>query len=328
MTVAALYRNLLDGTQPADVNGQILGRQALYFLEKGEVALAIAALNQAFHLNIGVALRERLADLRESLSPAPTARLIDKWRLTRRWGFWLQLTPALLVVGFVAWVSRDNLIVLVSQETLAHVGDERSVVLAEPRPVGPVLEAIRPFENFHVLAGWGTGGYERILTDRGALGFLPAASIIPGDGAADLKSRCFPSGPVTLANGFLFRQAMTGAHRLRTTNGLAFDAVVKLRNTAGRTVLSFYVTSGSVVTVDTVPDGLFTIEFATGREFSPTCGYFLTDMKSQRFVNSQAFDTTFQGAYEYTSTLEITLNPVPDGAARTVDTDDMSFGYD
>ena len=327
-TIGALYRNLLNGTQPADVNGQILGRQALYFWGKGKPDLAVAAVDQALGLKIEATLRERLSELRQALPPAPKARLIDRWRLIRGWGFWAQLAPTLVVVALVTWGNRDNIIVAVAQQNLAHVGDERSPVFAEPRSATPVLATVRPFENFHVLAGWGTGEYERIITDRRTVGFMPRMSIIPGDGVADLKGRCFPFGTVNLTNGLVFRQTRVGPHTLKTTNGLSSDAVVKLRDIAGRTALSFYITAGGLVTIDSVPEGVFTIEFATGREFSPTCGYFLIDMSSRRFVNAESFETQSQGNYRYTSILEITLNPVAGGTAQTVSTDDATFDHD
>jgi hypothetical protein len=115
---------------------------------------------------------------------------------------------------------------------------------------------------------------------------------------------------------------------LKTTNGLSSDAVVKLRDVAGHTVLSFYVSAGAEVSINSVPEGTFTIEFATGRGFSPACGYFLSDMASSRFVDPETFETQFQGDYRYTSVLEITLNPVVGGAARTVSTDDTVFDRD
>jgi hypothetical protein len=190
------------------------------------------------------------------------------------------------------------------------------------------LATIRPFQNFHVLAGWGAGGYERVITAKGTVGFMPKAAIIFGDGMADLKGRCFPSGPISLTNGLIFRQTRVGPHTLKATNGLSSDAVVKLRDTAGRTMLSFYVTAGGVATINSVPEGTFTIEFATGREFSPSCGYFLTDMSSRRFVTAESFQTQFQGKSRYTSILEITLNPVVGGTAQTVSTDDTTFDHD
>ena len=55
-TVGALYRNLLNGTQPADVNGRILGRQTLYFWDKGKLDLAVATVDQALRLKIDAVL--------------------------------------------------------------------------------------------------------------------------------------------------------------------------------------------------------------------------------------------------------------------------------
>lgn len=327
-TVGALYRNLLNGTQPADVNGQILGRQALYFWDKGKLDLAAATVDQALRLRLDATLRERLSELRQALPPAPEAQLIDGWRLLRGWEFWAQIAPILAVAVLIIWSNQDNVIAAIARQDLAHVGEVRSTVFAEPGPASPVLATIRPFQNFHVLAGWGTAGYERVITDNGTVGFVPKAVVIFGDGMADLKRRCFPSGPVSLTNGQILRQTRIGPHTLKTTNGLSSDAVVKLRDVAGRTVLSFYVTAGGVVTIDSVPEGTFAIEFATGREFSPSCGYFLSDMSSRRFVNAESFETQFQGNYRYTSVLEITLNPVVGGTAQTVSTDDTTFDHD
>jgi hypothetical protein len=228
----------------------------------------------------------------------------------------------------LTWSSQDNIITAIARQDLAHVGDVRSTVFAEPAPAAQVLAPIRPFQDFHVLAGWGTAGYERVITDNGTVGFMPKAAIIFGDGMADLKGRCFPFGPVSLTNGQILRQTRIGPHTLKTTDGLSSDAVVKLRDPAGRTVLSFYVMAGSVVTINSVPEGTYTIEFATGREFSPSCGYFLTDMSSRRFVNIESFETQYQGNYRYTSVLEITLNPVVGGTAQTVSTDDTTFDRD
>jgi hypothetical protein len=157
---------------------------------------------------------------------------------------------------------------------------------------------------------------------------MSKSSIIYGDGMADQRGRCFPSGPVSLTNGTVLRQVRVGPHTLKTTNGLSSDAVVKVREIAGSTVLSFYVTAGGDVTINRVPEGTFIIEFATGRDFSPACGYFLENMSSQRFVNPESFETQVEGNQRYTSVLEITLNPVVGGTARTVNTDDSIFDRD
>jgi hypothetical protein len=327
-TIGALYRNLLSGTQSADVNAQILGRQALYFWDKGRSDLAATTVDQALRFKIAAALREHLSELKQALPPAPKARLVDRWKLLRGWGFWVQLAPVLAVVAFITWESRSDIIIAIAPQNLAHIGEVRSSVLAEPRSSAPILASVRPFEDFHVLAAWGTESYERVITSHGAVGYLPKSSVIYGDGMTDLRGRCFPLGPVSLTNGMIFRQTTVGPHKLRTTNGLSSDAVVKLRDMTRHTVLSFYITTRSDVTINSVPEGTFMIEFATGHDFSPVCGYFLRDMSSRRFVKPEAFQTQLQGTYRYTSVLEITLNPVIGGTAQTVNTDDTAFDRD
>jgi hypothetical protein len=296
-TIGALYRNLLSGTQPADVNVQILGRQVLYFWDKGRFDLAAATVDQALCFNIASTLREHLSELKRALPSAPKERLVDRWKLLRGWGFWVQLAPALVVIAFVIWYNRSDIIVAIATQNLAHVGEVRSSVLADPRAAAPVLASVHPFEDLHVLAGWGTGKYERVITSHGTIGYMPKSSIIYGDGMTDLRGRCFPVGQVSLTNGMVLRQIRAGPHTLKTTNGLSSDAVVKLRDTAGRTELSFYVTAAGQVTIDSVPEGTFVIEFATGRDFSPVCGYFLRGMSSRRFMKAETFETQFQGNY-------------------------------
>jgi hypothetical protein len=234
----------------------------------------------------------------------------------------------LAVVTLITWNNRTDIMVGIEHQNLAHVGEVKSSVLAEPRATAPVIAAIRPFENFHVVADLGTEGYERVVTSRGTVGFILKSSIIYGDGMADLRGRCFPFGPAPLTNGTVLRQSRVGPHTLKTTNGLSSDAVVKLREMTGSTVLSFYVAAGREVTISRVPEGTFIIEFATGRDFSPVCGYFLSNMSSRRFVNAESFEMQTRANSRYTSVLEITLNPVVGGTARTVSTDDSTFDRD
>lgn len=275
-TLGALYRNLLNGTQPADVNAQILGRQALYFLEKGKPDLAAAAVYQALRLKISGTLREHLSELKLALPATPKAQLIDRWKLMRGWGFWAQLAPALAVAVVMA------------------VGNSTSV-----------------------------------YTNSGTPALTSKSSVIYGEGLVDpRRARCLPSGPVDLTNGTVFRQTTVGPHTLKTTNGSSYDAVVKLRDMTGHTALSFYVGASGYVAIQNVPEGTFSIEFATGRDYSPVCGYFLRNMSSRRFVNQEIFATRLEGNYRYTSVLEITLNPVPGGTARTVSIDGIAFDPD
>lgn len=317
-TIGALYRNLMAGTQPADVNGQILGRQSLYFWQKGNADLAAATVDQAFHFELGPLLRKRLSELRQALPATPTARLINRWKLLTGWGFWAQLAPVAAVIGLMSWYNQDSIILAVAQQKLAHVGEYRAQVYERPEPAAPILATVRPFHDFHVLAGWGEGGYRRVVTNYGVIGFVPKALVLPGDGLVDLTERCFPYGPVPLENGEILQQTRSGPDRIRVTNGQGLDAVVKLRDRLGRTTLSFYVAARTSVTIRSVPNGKFTVEFATGREFSPGCGYFLSDMAASRFVSPIRLRTWLEGEEQYTTIESITLNGVVGGNARAV----------
>jgi DnaJ domain len=337
-TIGALYRNMLNSTQPADVNGQILGHQALYFWNKGNPNLAAATIDQALGFKVAPTLRERLLGLKDTLPPLPKARLIDRWKLVRGWGFWVQLAPALAVVVFVTWVNWGDIEVATAKHkdveaaaarrALAHAADMKTSVFAEPDSAARVLATVRPFEDFNVLVGRGTERYERVITGRGVVGYISKGSILDGGGTADLTHKCFPFGPVQLTNGMIFRQTSHGPHVLKTTNGLSSDAVVKLRDMTGHTVLSFYVKSGSQASINNVSEGQFTIEFGTGYDFSKDCGYFLRDNTYSRFVDSAIFETKTEGDYRYNSVIEITLNPVVGGTAKTESLDDITFDQD
>jgi hypothetical protein len=120
---------LLSGTQPADVNAQILARQTLCFWEKGKPDLAAAAVDQALRLKIAATLREHLSELKQALPPAPKAQLVDRWKLLRGWGFWVQLASALAAVTLVSWNNRTDIMVGIEHQNLVHVGEVKSGVV-------------------------------------------------------------------------------------------------------------------------------------------------------------------------------------------------------
>lgn len=326
--VAILYRNLLGGNRPTDVNGEILARQAIYFWTRNEVDLARAAVNQALGLKTSAPLKERLANLRDALPVGSSASIVDRWRLLRGWAFWGQAAPIAAVICFGAWDNQAEILDTVSSRTAAHVEESRVALMSVPGTSGQILATLRPFENVTLLQGRNINEYERVVTGRGVVGYVARTAVADGDGMIALRNRCFPFGAVSFRSGYVFKQTAIGPHTLTVKNGLSSDAVVKLRDVADRTVLSFYVEARGEAMIETVPEGTFRIDFATGQEFSPACGYFLTGMASQRFVDPETFRTQFQGAYRYTSVLEISLNPVAGGTAHTVTTDDLAFDRD
>jgi hypothetical protein len=168
----------------------------------------------------------------------------------------------------------------------------------------------------------------RVLTANGTLGYLSTGYVVYGEGQANLARLCFPRGQVNPSNGEVLRQTRVGPHTLKVTNRQPSDGVVKLRNAAGQTVIALFVASQSEASISTVPGGLYTIEYAMGREFSPACGYFMRDMSSARFSNVEAIDMQFRDGGQHTATLAITLPAPGGGSARVIPTDNGAFVRD
>ena len=100
-TIGTLYRNALDGAQPAEENGELLGQQAIYFRHCGKSDLAATLVEQALHFDVSEALRERLLELKDALPPASDAQLVDRWKPLQRWAFWVQLSPLLAIAALL-----------------------------------------------------------------------------------------------------------------------------------------------------------------------------------------------------------------------------------
>jgi hypothetical protein len=126
---------------------------------------------------------------------------------------------------------------------------------------------------------------------------------------------CREQAGVPVGNGSILRQIATGNHVLRIKNGLEQDAVVKLKSLSNHTVLSLYVSAHSDAEIREVPEGKFRVVFATGREYSRLCGFFLKDMYTQAFDESSDFVTTEDRYYSYSTSIEYTLHRVASGNA-------------
>ncbi len=331
-SVVALAENLANGDQPGDRNARILEQQALYFWSTGQRELGAAVLHQALRFAKSPALRDSLHGIEEAITkamaPAIKAPLIDK-RQRRSWGFWVQiLFPAAAFTSIFLLIAGNNLTATIAKQSSAHVGEQTVAVLAQPSPDARVLRWLRPFENLTVVAGSAVDGYQRVSTRYGLFGYVTATALLPGDGAAAHAAKCFPAGPVKLSSGEILRQTTTGPHGLKIKNDIPRDAVVKLRDSAGRTVLSFFVEVGGETTISAVPEGTFLIELATGWNFSPVCGYFLESMVSRRLDKEVAFVTTVEDGNLYAAVVGITLKLPPISVFEKLETDASQFARD
>ncbi len=323
-SIGALVKNISGGEIPVEANGTILAHQAAYFWVHNRPELASAALRQAQRFYGSADLRDRIDKLKSTI-PTTSSTLVDRWSKLRNWGFWVQLSPAIviaaLVLGGIFPLFLDN----VSSKQIAYVPGAKTAVMSAASTTAQTVGTVRPFENFTVLVGRGENDYEKIETANGTVGFIVSPAIKYGDGEAALQAACFPLGPEDIANGTILSQQVGGPHQIKVKNGLENDAVVKLRAPDGHTALSFYVKANSEADITSVPEGTYSIDFATGQRFSQTCGYFLKDMQRQKFVDADTFQERTEGMEVIDSVLTVSLNPVADGNAKTEPSDPSDF---
>jgi hypothetical protein len=129
-------------------------------------------------------------------------------------------------------------------------------------------------------------------------------------------------------NGAVFLQKRDGVHQLIVDNGGDDDAVVKLKELTGGTVLSFYVRAGKQVKIDRVPEGDYKIEFACGSVYSKKEGRFMEYMKAMTFPIINSFVTTIRNNIIYTSSIACTLHQVNDGNVGAVQIASQEFMRD
>lgn len=131
--------------------------------------------------------------------------------------------------------------------------------------------------------------------------------------------------PTRPHNGYIFFQNGCGGHHLVINNGRCRDAIVKLRHPSGRAVLSFYVRSGESVTIETVPEGNYQIQFALGSSYARGRGRFTGGMETLSFPNINQFKTHTQKGMVYKSAVTCTLHPVSRGNIRVKPIKEANF---
>jgi hypothetical protein len=160
------------------------------------------------------------------------------------------------------------------------------------------------------------------IRHEGMEGYVARKYLSTGQGEKAKYQYCSRS-LVRPPNGYIFKQVRTGDHSIVVKSSplsTPTDAVVKLRDINGRTVLSFFVRKGEEARITTVPEGKYKFQFAAGNNYSRTCGYFLDDMVSSSGHTFDDFSTSISGNYMYATIAEYTLYRVANGnfSTRTI----------
>lgn len=123
-----------------------------------------------------------------------------------------------------------------------------------------------------------------------------------------------------------------GGHKLQIENGTSGDAIIKMREVSGRTVASFFVARGQTAALNRIPDGSYTVQYASGDKLAKNCRKFIDDgtASAKAFPGAETFETRYEETYDGTrvihSELTYTLYPVPGGTVRpsSINMDDFN----
>jgi uncharacterized protein YgiM (DUF1202 family) len=152
-----------------------------------------------------------------------------------------------------------------------------------------------------------------VKTINGDVGYVSQKYITLGDGRIAEMQWCIDNAGERPYTAEVFVQKSRGEHEINIHNGTSQDALVKLKNKSGSTVLSFYVRAKDKAKILNVPEGYFGTQFATGNDFSRVCQKFMHNMNAFTYPDYDPFITTSDANYYYNTIVEYTLHAVPSG---------------
>lgn len=137
---------------------------------------------------------------------------------------------------------------------------------------------------------------------------------------SDFECASLPRGSFRPPSAQLFFQpSLKGAGQLTIVNGLGQDGIAILTSGSNDVLLSAYVRTRESVSLMDIPDGTYFLYFATGSAWDGET--FTGAVLYQRFDDP----LTFYSSDKQTSIWEVTLHPIIDGNATTIDVDQAAF---
>lgn len=145
------------------------------------------------------------------------------------------------------------------------------------------------------------------VSHQAGFGYVNAIYIQLGPDVDTLRTLCQDDAPGLKSGTILKRPSTVGDHELRINATIDHDALVKLKDPQGRTVLSGFVRRGEMYTFQGIPSGVYTTWFATGGAFSSRCGRFLQDMSVTYDPKPHQYKATQSGNLMYSTVMEYSL---------------------
>lgn len=282
------FTNAVGGGRERDADEALMFQNAVAFTAQGEAALAVGLSNILRNSNdpkVGQTASEIIRFFSErGFDPATT--LDDPWKRS------IASRAALFLTAFAVPALAAALIV--------YPWEKGSYSAPQSSPSTDPLA--------------GTFGPPAQATEQTS----PAA---PASPTALPEATCdsLPSNGEVLVD---HRASDSAGHKLEIDNGTSGDAIIKVRSLDGASLASFFVARGQAATLTKIPDGSYTIQYATGDKLAKGCRRFVHDgsASADQFPGPDTFETRYEDEFDGRSAihqkLTYTLYPVPGGTVR------------
>ena len=171
---------------------------------------------------------------------------------------------------------------------LMHVTVKALNVRAQPNAQSNIVGQFSQYENIDKLRSANSGWVYVRAKNSGIEGYVSTKYIDSGDGWSGWIKSCRAAGISRPQNGAVLAKSGYGKHKLVVNNSPGTDALVKLKDVSGNTVISMYVQAGQSAEVN-VPEGRFQFQYAFGKDYSSSCGRFLVNMAASKDPNYTNF---------------------------------------
>lgn len=248
--------------------------------------------------------------------------------------FW-RMVPLAILVGFVFLVywsdepgggaSSTATLPAAWLGTPWHVTADTLYVRSTPDSQNPPLAMLHKYDTVHIEGSIEGKEWAEITYD-GQKAYVATAYLAAGDGRAARTAACRAAGITRPYSGkVLKRSEERGEHELTINASKSSDAIAKLETPGGQTVLEVYIRAGESAYFNTIPDGAYRFKFATGENYSPSCGRFVDNMQAFQDDELEVFMKQHVPGGYYVTQMEYTLYDVVHGNFRPTRIDAEAF---
>lgn len=228
------------------------------------------------------------------------------------------------VVAATAAGAHSKPINFSSLKRIEHVTAQALNVRAAPSAQAAVVGKLAQYDTVQVDSKASANGWSKIEFGGGS-GFVASQYLGEGDGAEAKRADCRRAGIRRPYSGEVLSQVGRGDHSIQVKAGGNRDAIVKLKDRGGATVLAMYVRAGESASVSSIPEGVFKFMYATGSSYSDLCGIFLDDVSAASADDYTAYETEYVPGGRYTTTTQYTLYEVYNGNFTPTPMDPKQF---